>query len=165
VRRQFHLCSEKLHSFRTFSVNSFSESGVPLDIAPLSGKLKHTLQTFMSRAKKTLFVLSALFSLEFLSLGFFTNGIFSWTARHVPPMLKAARHSPDSAVKLDSPAKTDSRFVLERYAEQTPRSAGCLTANENTEFSPRNLRVVPLRFRIILAPKVSRYISKSVLNI
>ena len=119
----------------------------------------------MSRAKKTLFVLSALFSLEFLSLGFFTNGIFSWTVRHVPPLLKAAPYTHDSAVKLDSPAKSDSRFVLERYAELTPDSAGFLTANENAEFSLRNLRVVPLRFRIILAPKVSRYISKSVLNI
>jgi hypothetical protein len=30
---------------------------------------------FMLRAKKALFVLSASFSLEFLSFGFFTNGI------------------------------------------------------------------------------------------
>jgi len=138
---------------------------VPLDIAPLSDKVKLTFNTFMSRAKKTLFVLSALFSLEFLSLGFFTNGIFAWTVRHVPPMLRAAPHSPDSAVKLNSPAKTDSCLVLERYAELTPHSAGFLTANENAGFSLRNLRVVPLRFRIILAPKVSRYISNSVLNI
>ena len=119
----------------------------------------------MARAKKTLFVLSALFSLEFLSLGFFTNGIFAWTVRYVPPMLKAAPHSPDGAVKLDSSAKSDSRFVLEKYTELTPRSAGFLTANENAGFSLRNLRVVPLHFRIILAPKVYRYISKSVLNI
>jgi hypothetical protein len=119
----------------------------------------------MSRTQKTLFVLSVLFGLEFFSLGFFAKGISSRTARHVPPLLKTAPHSPESAVTLDSPAKTDSRFILEKYADLTPGSTGFLSANENARFSLKNSRIVPLRFRIILAPKVSRYISKSVLNI
>lgn len=119
----------------------------------------------MLRAKKTLFVLSALFSLEFLSLGFFTNGIFSWTAWHVPPLLKAAPARPNRAVELNSSAKTDSRFVFEKYVEPTPGFADVLIANANGKFFLKRSRVVPLHFRIILAPKVSRYISKSVLNI
>lgn len=136
-----------------------------LDIAPLSANVKLPFHTCMLRAKKTLFVLSALFSLEFLSLGFFTNGIFSWTARHVPPLLKAASHTHDSAVKVNSPAKTDSRLVFERYAEPTPDAGGFVTAKQSAGAYLRSVIVVPLFVRIILAPKVSRYISKSVLNI
>jgi len=105
--------------------------------------------------------LPALFGLEFLFLGFFTNGIFSWTVRHVAPLLKGAPRTPESTVKLNFPAKT----VLEGYTGATSRSAEFLTANKNAKFSLKNLTTVPLRFRIILAPKVSRYISKSVLNI
>ena len=118
----------------------------------------------MSRVKKKLSVLSVLFSLEFLSLGFFTNGTFPWST-HVPPLVKAASHTHARAVKLDSPAKTDGRFALERYSEHTPRSGVFLTTKENAGVSFRRSMVVPLFFRIILAPKVSRYIFKSVLNI
>jgi|SRR4030095_529025 hypothetical protein len=119
----------------------------------------------MSRVKKKLCVLSVLFSLEFLSLGFFTNGTFPWSTHYVPPLLKAASHTNASAVKLDSPAKTDDRFVLEMSDELKPRSGGFLTAKANAGVSFRRSMVVPLFFRIILAPKVSRYIFKSVLNI
>jgi hypothetical protein len=119
----------------------------------------------MSRVKKKLSVLSVLFSLEFLSLGFFTNGTFSWSTHYVPPLLKAASHTHARAVKLDSPAKTDGRFVLERYSEPTPCSGGFLTAKENAKVSLGSFVVVPLFSRTILAPKVSRYIFKSVLNI
>ena len=147
------------------SVNNFYERRVSLDIAPLSASVKLTLHTFMSRAKKTLFVLSALFSLEFLSPGFFTNGSFSWTARHVPPLLNAAAHISARAVKLDSLVKIDCAFVLERYGEPTPQPEGFITARGNAEASRRSAIVAPLFVKIILAPKVSRYISKSVLNI
>jgi hypothetical protein len=119
----------------------------------------------MSRVKKKLSVLSVLFSLEFLSLGFFTNGTFSWSTHYVPPLVKAASHTHARAVKLDSPAKTDGRFALERYTDHTPRSGVFLTTKENAGVSFRKSMVVPLFFRIILAPKVSRYIFKSVLNI
>jgi hypothetical protein len=118
----------------------------------------------MSRVKKKLSVLSVLLSLEFLSLGFFINGTFSWSNQHPPPPLKAASHMDGKAVKLDSPAKTEAPFV-ERYGELTPRSGDFLTAKKNAGVSLRSFIVVPLFFRINLAPKVSRYIFKSVLNI
>ena len=111
----------------------------------------------MSRVKKTALALSVLFSLEFLSLGLFTNGTFSWTNQYVPPLLKAASHTMPAVVKLDSPAKTDGAFVLESYGESTPRSGGFLTAKETVGSLPPKLRRRPLFFRIILAPKVSRY--------
>ena len=110
----------------------------------------------MSRVKKKLSVLSVLLSLEFLSLGFFINGTFSWSNQHPPPSLKAA--------KFDSPAKTEGRSV-EKYSELTPRSGDFLTAKKNAGVSHRSFIVVPLFFRINLAPKVSRYIFNSVLNI
>jgi len=118
----------------------------------------------MSRVKKTALALSVLFSLEFLFLGLSTNGT-SWTNQYVPPLLKAAAHTDARAVRLDSPAKTDGRFVLERYSESTPRSGSFLTAKENTEVPLRSFVIARLFFRIILAPKVSRYIFKFVLNI
>jgi hypothetical protein len=109
----------------------------------------------MSRFKKTAWALAVLFSLEFLSLGLFINGTFSWTNQYVPHLLKAASHTNASVVKLDSPAKSDGRFVLQSYVEPI--------AKENGGISPRSLVISPLFRRIILAPKVSRYISKSVL--
>jgi hypothetical protein len=119
----------------------------------------------MSRGKKQLSALSVFFSLEFLFLGLFPNGTFSWTNQYVPPLLKAAAHTDARAVRLDSPAKTDGGFVLERYGELTPRSGGFLGAKETAEVFLQSFIVVPLSFRFILAPKVSRYIFKSVLNI
>jgi hypothetical protein len=117
----------------------------------------------MSRLKNKLAALSVLFSLEFLSLGLFTNGTFSWTRQYVPPLLKEALHTDASAVKLDSPAKTDGGFILESSGEPIPSSGVFLTAKENVGISHRSFVVSALFFKIILAPKVSRYISKSVL--
>ena len=118
----------------------------------------------MSRVKKKLSVLSVLLSLEFLSLGVFINGTFSSSNQQPPPSLKAASHMDGKAVKLYSPAKTEGRFV-EKYGELTPRSGDFLTAKKNAGVSLRSFIVVPLFFSINLAPKVSRYISKSVLNL
>ena len=117
----------------------------------------------MSRVKKKFSVLSVLLSLEFLFLGFFINGIFSWSNQHPPPSLKAASHMDGKAV-IASPAKTEGGFV-ERSGELTPRSGDFLTAKKNAGVSHRSFIVVPLFFSINLAPKVSRYILKSVLNI
>ena len=95
----------------------------------------------MSRVKKTALALSVLFSLEFLSLGLFTNGTFSWTSQYVPPLLKAASHAHPRAAKLDSPAKPDSRFVLESSGEPIPSSGVFLTAKENVgNFPPKICR-------------------------
>jgi len=119
----------------------------------------------MSRLKKTLFVGSVLLSLEFLSLGFFITRTFAWTNQHVPPLLTAVPPVDAGPVRLDSPAKTDGSFVLEKDGEITPRSGGFLTTIEPAQVFLRSLVVVPFFFRIILTPKVSRYISKSVLNL
>src|SRR5919107_216952 len=117
----------------------------------------------MSRVKKQFSVLSVLLSLVFLFLGFFINGTFSWSNQHPPPSLKAASHMDGKAVKLASPAKVEGGFV-ERSGELTPRSGDFLTAKKNAGVSHRSFIVVPLFFSINLAPKVSRYILKSVLN-
>ena len=110
----------------------------------------------MSRVKKKLSVLSVLLSLEFLSLGVI-NGSFSWSNQHPPPSLNAASYMDGKAAKLDSPPKIEGRFV-ERYGELTPRWGDFLTAKKNVGVSHRSFIVVPLFFRINLAPKVSRYI-------
>ena len=117
----------------------------------------------MSRVKKTALGLSVLFSLEFLFLGLFPNRTFAWTNQYVPPPLKAASHTYAGIVKLNSPAKTDGASVLESYGEVTPRSGGFLAAKETAEVFLQSFIAVPLSFRFILAPKVSRYLSKSVL--
>ena len=119
----------------------------------------------MSRTKKILFAASVLFSAEFLCLPFLTYGIFSSTVQRIPSLLPAASHSNANTVKLDSPAKTERRFVLEMSDQVTPRSGGFLSARTNAEFPFRRSMAVPHRFRTTFAPKVSRYIAKSVLNI
>jgi hypothetical protein len=119
----------------------------------------------MSRVKKILFLGSVLLSLEFLSLGFFINLTFAWSNQHVPPLLTAIPLVGASPVRLDAPAKTDGSFVLEKDGEITPRSGGFLTTIEPAQVFLRNFVVVPFSFRIILTPKVSRYIFKSVLNL
>ena len=115
----------------------------------------------MSRVKKKTLALSVLFSLEFLSLGLFTNGTFSWTNQYVPPLLKAASHTDASVVKQYSSAESGSRVDLKTYDQPTPRSEKFLTA----DVSLRSFTIVPPHCRVTLAPKVSRYIAKSVLNI
>ena len=82
----------------------------------------------MSRAKKQLVALSALFALEFLSLGFFTKGTFSRDTHYVPRLPKATLYAHARAAKLDSPAKADDGFVLESSGEPTPSSGVFLTA-------------------------------------
>jgi hypothetical protein len=119
----------------------------------------------MSRVKKILFVGSVLLSLEFLSLGFFIYRTFACSNQHVSPLLTANPPVDASPVRLDAPAKTDGSFVLETYDDPTPRSRGFLTTIEPAQVFLRNFVVVPFSFRIILTPKVPRYISKSVLNL
>ena len=103
----------------------------------------------MSRVKKKFAALAVLFSLEFLFLGLFTNGTFSWTRQYIPPLLKEALHTDAGVVKLDSPAKTDGGFVFERYGEVTPRSGEFLAAKETAKVSLRSFVVVRLFSRII----------------
>jgi hypothetical protein len=119
----------------------------------------------MSRTKKIFFVVSVLFSAEFLCQPFLTDGRFSRIIRHIPAQIEAASRSNSSTVKSDSPAKTAGRLVLELPDEPNPRPAGFLTANAKADFPFRCSLAALHRFRTILAPKVSRYIAKSVLNI
>ena len=119
----------------------------------------------MSRTKKILFVVSVLFSAEFLCLPYLTYGTFSSTVQRIPSLLKAVSHSNANTVKLDSPAKTEHRFVLEMSDPLTPRSGSFISAKADAEIPFRRFTAVAHRFRTTLAPKVSRYIAKSVLNI
>ena len=109
----------------------------------------------MSRLNNKLIALAVLVSLEFLSPGFFTN-------EHAIPTLNAAAHARAGAVTLASPAETDDGFFVGNYGEP---AGFFLTAEENVEISFRRFVIIPPFFRIILSPKVSRYISKSVLNL
>jgi hypothetical protein len=143
-------------------MKSFSKSRLSLDIPPINVTLILP-QLFMSHVKKTALALSALFSLEFVFLGLFPNGTFSWTKQYVPPLLKAASHTDASAGKLASAAKSDGGFILESSDEPIPSSGVFLTAKENVGISHRRFVVCPLFFKFTLAPKVSRYLSKSVL--
>ena len=117
----------------------------------------------MPRVNKKLTAPAVAFSVEFLFLSLFANATLSWTAHHALSLLRATSHT--SPVKLNSLAKLDGRFVLKQYDKLTPRSGTFLTARETTQFHLRRYAVVPFRVKIILAPKVSRYIAKSVLNI
>ena len=135
----------------------FSKSRLSLDIPPINVTLILP-QLFMSRMKNKVAALAVLFGIELLSLGLFTSGT-SWSNQHT----LAGAQSDASAVKLDSPGKTDGGLVFGSYVEPTPRSGVFLTARENVGISHRRLVVSPLFFKSILAPKVSRHISKSVL--
>ena len=131
-----------------------------LDIPPIDVNVTLSL-IVMSRVKKKLVALSALFALELVSVGFCTNGTFSWATHYVPR--KATSYAHGRAAKLDSPARADGAFVLESSGEPIPSSGVFLTTKENVGISYRSFVVSPLFFQITLAPKVSRYISKSVL--
>jgi hypothetical protein len=144
-------------------MKSLSARLMSLDIPPISVNLRLIFRCFMSRVKKKIFALSVLLALEFMPLGFFTNGTFSWGTHYVPRRLNATWHAHANAAKLDSLAKPDGGFALDSSGEPIPSSAVFLTAKENIGISHRGFFVSPLLFKIILAPKVSRYISKSVL--
>ena len=114
----------------------------------------------MACVKTKLTALAVLVGIEFLSLGLFTTGT-SWTNQRT--LAAAPAHA--SAVQLGCPEKTDSGLVFESYVEPTPWSGVFLIAKEKPGFFGRSSGVSPPFFRLILAPKVSRYISKSVLNL
>lgn len=106
-----------------------------------------------------------LLSLQFLSQTLFANGGSLSVTLPATPLLTAASHIRASAAELSSPAETDGRFILEGLSEPTPRSGAFLAAKEAVRGSPRGFIVRTIFGGLILAPKVSRYLSKSVLNI
>jgi hypothetical protein len=119
----------------------------------------------MSRVSKQLCTLSVVFSFGLLSLGFFIRGTFSWTTEHFPPLVNTASRTDAGVAKSYSLAKADGRVELNAYDEPPPRLGKLLTARVSGKASVISFVIVSFRFRIIFAPKVSRYISKSVLNI
>jgi hypothetical protein len=119
----------------------------------------------MSGVKKILFATLFLLLREFLSVSFFINQTFAWSDQRIPSLLNSAAPLAATATKFDSARKTHSQFVLERTGEVTTGTEGFLTAKENVGVSRRSLVVIAPYCRNIFAPKVSRYISKSVFNI
>jgi hypothetical protein len=121
----------------------------------------------MSRVKTILLAALVLLSLAFLSPSLFTSGAIDRSAQPIPAVLKATSHDNAGAAKakINIPATTAAQFILEMYGELPPRSEGFLTTSENAGVARPSVIVVPHVFLGILAPKVSRYISKSVLNI
>lgn len=145
------------------SMKSLSESRMSLDIPPINARVKLTFHSFMSRAMKKLSALSVLFSLEFLSLGFFSNGTFARSTQYVPPRLVASETDVKTA-KLKSLSQSDTS-LFKGYGELTPGSGSFLIAKENAKASLRRFVVFAGFSAVILAPKVSLYIFKSVLNL
>jgi hypothetical protein len=119
----------------------------------------------MSRVKTIFLAVLVLSSLGFLSPSLFTSGVFCWSAQPVPALPKVASHTLAGAAEIDIPTTTAAHYILEIYGELAPRSEGFFTVNDNAVVPPRSVIVVPLLFTMIFAPKVSRYISISVLNI
>jgi hypothetical protein len=119
----------------------------------------------MSRATGKLAVFYVLFCLEFIPSAFFADGILAARTLHVSPLLTSAPKSDAAPFELGSPAEADGRFGFERYGEPTRRAGDFLTERNRPRLIQRSLPVVPRLFRITLAPKVSRCIRHSVLNI
>ena len=119
----------------------------------------------MSHETKILLASLVLLSLQFLSHGLFANGAFSRATQAMPPVLKSVTHANAGRAKSAFPAGTAGRSLLDTSGERTPRPAGFLKAKENAGILPRSFIAVGSFLAMTLAPKVSRYISKSVLNI
>jgi len=117
----------------------------------------------MSCVNSKIAALAVLFSFGFLSISLFTNETFSWTNQYIPPLQEDASRADARVVELA--AKTNGGLILEHNCEPTPRSAFFLTAVENNGISARSSAAGPYFSRVILASKVPRYISKSVLNL
>ncbi len=119
----------------------------------------------MSRAKKILATLCLCLVLEFLFVGLLTHGVFAGRSRYVPYRPSVASPADGKKVNLKSPLKNDARFVFEDSDDLARYSGSFLAARDNTETCFRNCRVALTPRTITLAPKVSRYIFESVLNL
>jgi hypothetical protein len=119
----------------------------------------------MSRLKNILFATAVLLILENLFFGFSINRIFPWSRQHVSTLLNTVGRIDATAAKLDSAPKIYSQFVLKADGEVAPGAQASVTAKESAGVSHRSFFIIAPCCRNILAPKVSPYISKSVLNI
>jgi hypothetical protein len=119
----------------------------------------------MRRVKKTLSLGSVFLGLEFLALAVFGSPSFAWTNQHFSALLSAIRSLHVPTVRLDSPVKNDGSNLFEKDVKTTPDSGLFLAATERAQAFLRIAIVAPACFKVILTPKVSRCISKSVLNL
>jgi hypothetical protein len=115
--------------------------------------------------KKTFIAGSVLLSLEFLSLAVFIGRSFAWSHPYGPALLTAMPSINARPVGLDSAAKGDGSSALEKDGETTSDSGCFLAATHATQLFLRSPAVVPACFKLIITPKVSRCIFKSVLNL
>jgi hypothetical protein len=113
----------------------------------------------MSCVNRQLAPWAVLVSLEFLSLGLLINGTLC-----SPYRFPAAVHEDTGTAKLVLP-EPDGSFLLETCGEPISQSGFFLTPNAHSGIFRRSFVVSPSFLRTTLAPKVSRYISKSVLNL
>lgn len=120
---------------------------------------------YMSRVKKILWTLWLCLILEFLLACFLWQGAFSGRSRYIASPSSATSPADAKSVKLDSPLRIDARFVFDERDELTRLSGHFLTARNLTASFFRSCRVALMPSTIILAPKVSRCIFKSVLNL
>ena len=121
---------------------------------------------FMSRAKKTLFVGSVLFGLEFLTLAVVFGRISAWSHQRLSALPKTAAPSVDAPpVGVNAPAHSDGSVVLATFGESTPDLGRLFAITERAPLFFQSRPAVPACFKLVLAPKVSRHIFKSVLNI
>jgi hypothetical protein len=139
----------------------FFNNRVPLITARINTALKPGI-VFVSHVKKILLLLLMVLSLQFLSPGLFTEGSLSPAARPAPSLPSAGARGHAGAAALVFAAKTDGRF--ETYGQRTARLATFLTAKKYPAVSPLG-GLVRAVFGTIAAPKVLRYLLKSVLNI
>ena len=114
--------------------------------------------SFMSCNRKILLPLLIVLSLQFLSPGLFTGK--SLSAPHPHP-LPAMAHSQPRAAAFDFEIDPDRRSVLEADPRPKARVREFSAAKESAAALPRGSFFIGT----ILAAKVSRYLSKSVLNI
>jgi hypothetical protein len=111
----------------------------------------------MSRFKKPLLALAVLLNLC-ICQGLLTDGAVAGTNERISPLLNTAAHAAAGS-NLATSAKASGAF------EPLPEDEFFVSAKQSPRISVRNSVIVPLLFTIILVPKVSSYLSKSVLII
>ena len=119
----------------------------------------------MSRVKKILFAGSVLLSLEFLSLTVSINQSLARSNHYVPALLIVVPSIDARAVRLNSPVKKTGKFAFDKDGEATPDSECSLGTTKPAQMFFRSRAAAPACFKVVVTPKVSRCISKSVLNL
>ncbi len=119
----------------------------------------------MSRGKKILVALWLCLGLQFLFGALFAHGVFAGRSRYVPSGPGVASPTDAKKVDLSSPRNNDAEFVFGTCGELTRQSAGFLSARDTAEIYFQNCCAALMPYTVTLAPKASRCIIKSVLNL